>query len=218
MSAKVSRVSPDREGELIEDIVCMLEVHAEQREDCISAIHRAVELARSSQKFNGTLLSAGEVKKKARALTKALKKASTLAKAIEPHLAATLDDLLLHKYRPSENRHFGDYGRRRSFLEDATISAEHLATRTLAPKGQKPRDHNKFLAKDAAQQLVNDFSPVAGARGEDTTANSVAGSIYEILTGKKDKDLPEEPWAYRPPDLRTAGAPFVRQRGKNSRR
>jgi hypothetical protein len=129
------------------------------------------------------------MKGKASALARALKKAQALSREIEPLFGAMFDDV------------FQGHAEYKRSLDQGIEVAEWLSAMIVIPRGQKPRDAGKFLARGLAMDLVNEFSAVANGEGE--VINRVASLLYEALAGRKKVDVSERPDAYKPSPIRT---------------
>ncbi len=184
------------ERELVAEIVATLKVDAGRRDEVVEMVRSRLEAKLSLQRFYAEMLPAGTQKLKAAALSRALKKAKSLSRDIEPLFSAMFDDIV--DYDASQS-----YIKYTRFLDQGVKVADKLRTEVIVPRGQQPRDIGKFLAKALAMNLVGEFSPVAGKRGERRTINEIASLTYEFLTGRKDADISEPQDAYEPPPIRT---------------
>jgi hypothetical protein len=178
---------------LIAEIVATLEVDSERRDECLAEIHFRLRGARSLQRLYAKMPPAGQQKRKASALCRALKKARSLSQEIEPLFSAMFDELINYDV-------FRRYVHYRRLLDHAIAVADQLRETVIVPHGQKQRDASKFLAKTLATDLVDEFWPHAGHR---EIINRVASLTYEIFTGREGVDISEPPDAYMPPTIRT---------------
>jgi hypothetical protein len=185
-------MSAESEEELIAEIVATLKVDAKRRDEVVKTVRSRLEAKRPLQRFYEERLPEGVQKQKASALSRALEKAKSLSREIEPLFSGISDELT--NYDPS--RSYTEYMR---FLDHGIKVADELRTKIIVPRGKKRRDFSKFQAKALATKLVGE----AGKRGEQETINLIASLMYEFLTGRKDADISEPPDAYEPPPIRT---------------
>jgi len=165
------------------------------REACLRTIRFRIPYLKALSDFHAETPAPGAVKKQAKALARGLRKALALSKSVGP----LFDDV----YEDRGNS-AGDY---RRTLNRAIAVADYLSERLIVPNGCKPRDANKFLAKNFALDLVREFCPFAWKTGEREVINLVAELTYWIIAGRSCSDISEPLEAYKPPTYRTRGEP-----------
>jgi hypothetical protein len=177
------RPSDPKVKELITEIVKQLRISTDGREECEVAIRIQLQAAKGSSNFNKNLLPAGEIAENAEIVRSCLMKAKAGIKTIGAPFEALFDDETNYDC----NKRHGDF---LSLLEVAIRTADKLSQDLVIPKGQKPRDIDKCLAKTAADNLFRQFCTLDGSSlSTKRMQNSVAKLFYEYLTGNGRVDL-----------------------------
>jgi hypothetical protein len=209
------KTSDPKVKNLITEIAKQLGISTDRREECEVAIRIQLQAAKGSSIFNKNLLQAGEIAENAEIVRSCLMKAKAGMKTIGAPFEALFDDETNYDC----NKRHGDFT---SLLEVAIRTANKLSQDLVVPKGKKPRDIDKYLAKTAADNLFGQFCTLdESSLSAKRMQNSVAKLFYGYLTGNRRVDLagpiadfvPEQlslkPIFRKPQELRRPSPNFV---------